>query len=62
MSAGLPSVAAAVSDGRLTLSARFALGTGVDRAIRLSDVLADAPGANPVIATLPSAMVLNTVL
>ncbi len=44
--AGRPFVQAAVSDSRLALSARFVPGTGVDRAIRLSDVLADAPGAS----------------
>ena len=42
---GLPVVEAAVSDGARTLKGLFAPGVGADRAIRLSDSLAQAPGA-----------------
>ncbi len=40
-----PVVKATVSDGERTLAGGFAPGTGADRAIRLSDVTAAAPGA-----------------
>ena len=40
-----PTVQATVSDGDRTLTARFTPGVGADRAVRLSDVKARAPGA-----------------
>jgi hypothetical protein len=48
-----PVVAATVSDGSRSLSARFALGTGADRAVRLSDVAASAPGAKALLELYP---------
>lgn len=40
-----PVVEASVSDGKKTLTGDFAVGVGADRAVRLSDAAADAPGA-----------------
>lgn len=40
-----PVVRVSVADGPRTLTGAFALGTGADRAVRLSDAVADAPGA-----------------
>jgi hypothetical protein len=43
-----PTVEATVSDGARTLTALFAPGVGADRAVRLSDAKASAPGAAKV--------------
>jgi hypothetical protein len=43
--AGLPTVAASVSDGSKTISGAFLIGTGADAPLRLSDAAAAAPGA-----------------
>ena len=43
--AGLPAVAAAVSDGPRARAGRFVLATGSDTPVRLSDAAARAPGA-----------------
>ena len=44
--AGRPTAPAAVADGPRALAGSFAIGVGVDRAVRLSDRIAGAPGAN----------------
>lgn len=44
---GVPAVAASVSDGPRTLTGAFALATGSDTPVRISDRLAAAPGATP---------------
>ena len=43
---GLPTVTASVSDGARTLTGPFALATGSDTALRVSDAVAAAPGAS----------------
>lgn len=43
--AGRPTVAAQVSDGAHILAGAFAVGVGADRAVRLSDAVADVAGA-----------------
>jgi hypothetical protein len=43
--AGLPAVTAGVSDGPHVISGPFALATGSDTALRISDAVAAAPGA-----------------
>ncbi len=43
--AGVPAVTASVSDGPHAVSGAFALATGSDTALRLSDAVAAAPGA-----------------
>jgi len=48
-----PTVAAAVADGRQTLSGAFALGVGADTAVRLSDAAARAPGAAKPVELYP---------
>lgn len=42
---GAPTAPAAVSDGRRSLLGQFRPATGADTAVRLSDAIADAPGA-----------------
>ncbi len=51
--AGRPVVQATASDGARSLTAGFAPGVGADRAVRLSDVAADAPGAKKLIEVYP---------
>ena len=51
--AGRPVVAATASDGARSLTANFAPGIGVDRAVRLSDVAASAPGAKKLLEVYP---------
>jgi len=48
-----PVVAATASDGTRSLTANFTPGIGVDRAVRLSDVVAGAPGANKLLEVYP---------
>jgi len=51
--AGRPVVAATASDGTRSLTANFTPGTGADRAVRLSDVAASAPGAKKLLEVYP---------
>ena len=51
--AGRPVVRATVSDGARSLTANFTPGIGADRAVRLSDVAADAPGAKKLLEVYP---------
>jgi hypothetical protein len=51
--AGRPVVAATASDGVRSLTAKFTPGIGADRAVRLSDVAASAPGANKLLEVYP---------
>jgi hypothetical protein len=48
-----PVVMATVSDGARSLTANFTPGIGVDRAVRLSDVVARAPGADKLLELYP---------
>ena len=48
-----PVVSAMASDGARSLTANFAPGIGVDRAVRLSDVVAGAPGATKLVELYP---------
>jgi hypothetical protein len=48
-----PVVEAAASDGARTLTANFTPGIGADRAVRLSDVVASAPGAARLVELYP---------
>ena len=48
-----PVVRATVSDGAKSLTANFTPGVGADRAVRLSDVVARAPGATKLIELYP---------
>lgn len=51
--AGRPVVNAVASDGSRSLSASFSPGVGADRAVRLSDVAASAPGAKKLLELYP---------
>jgi len=51
--AGRPVVTATASDGARSLTANFTPGTGADRAVRLSDVAADAPGPKKLLEVYP---------
>jgi hypothetical protein len=51
--AGRPVVPATASDGARSLTAGFTPGIGVDRAVRLSDVAASAPGAGKLLEVYP---------
>ena len=51
--AGRPVVTATASDGARSLSANFTPGIGADRAVRLSDVAASAPGAKKLLELYP---------
>jgi hypothetical protein len=51
--AGRPVVTATVSDGSRSLTAGFTPGIGADRAVRLSDVAASAPGARKLLELYP---------
>ncbi len=51
--AGRPVVTATVSDGVVTRSGGFSPGVGVDRAVRISDAMAQVPGAAKAIELYP---------